>query len=1055
MRKESSNQFTEGLICDLNPISTPNTVLTDALNATIITYDGNEHSLQNDRGNYQLKNCRLKPNYIPVGLKEYGDILYIVSYNPLDDTVEIGSYPSPMNVESSNDVNPTNEEFEIDSLIESFTGRINYSDLIKRSKLKIYTGGDEQRYKMYPGDEYRITAEPASEYRYESLEYFVIDDNRKRYDVSHLIEPDGNWHNIPWQVPGWLATQYRLGNFEDFNMSIRSLRTPAITETEIFDCDASLHFQFKISDKLFLPKGVGEEKIESENQIKSDLFIKLVIKKGVVTIQENDIPLTLDGKFAEWYLDSKILWTKFDTTIKSLSKNDNVIIEAIPYLKIITNGEQRIINYDNLIESFSFTLNNIGSYKDFKIAENLWKFYAEPKSNKNEDVLYMEFDVTGPNVTSDAVNLYYRLWNLNTKYNDIMGWEEVNGYNGISDQVTSWINFNDKFQRESMYIIEFAFAPTVNTISEKFTHKKLLITSSIFGDLIGLHNNFEDITFDEWAIKGFKESLKINRVEFDYKFTEQSNAKVSVDHYWDLNGGYLKNDNGIVFENQILNNIWSKNSVSDKGWVKSIDSDYYVKKGIDVNFSKPYDVVIASEFKNINVLNGKLWEDLPGITLELVDKLGNVVDSSTIERDEISGYTKVQTATTQRTKTKRYETILGSDIFRNVANIESIRSIPTMLVTLESIKSNANNMLQVKLYNDGIINLNDDFTDYTWNKNHEWIGTETIGEENIGISNAIARGIHSVLGTNQFGILGVVTHENAYNNEGKFYIYHGTEEIDEFVKDETDLYTYLVFRKNTNSNYAVMVPLTNNSRLWDVKYSTTETFYRLSWHNAKSVNEDAPFKSILTDWLKTFAKDIRLCTAENSLSAYRLIKIDSGKTSIKNADTYKLNISIDGTNSWIYNGYNLLNLQSREKLISDIGENICGSLLTSNITSVNHVDVKTYTIEDDSELSKDFDAKISDFDKSIERINGLISEPDTSDNSELISQIDSRTRHKGVYSLSNDNKSLIAELDKYYPTNGTTYITLNDTGAQSFYFRIKEHKHSMEIGKVSSTVKVS
>ena len=101
MRKESSNQFTEGLVCDLNPINTPNTALTDALNATIITYDGNEYSLQNDRGNYPLKHCRLKPNYIPVGIKEHGDILYIVSYNPLNENVEIGSYPSPLNIEDS------------------------------------------------------------------------------------------------------------------------------------------------------------------------------------------------------------------------------------------------------------------------------------------------------------------------------------------------------------------------------------------------------------------------------------------------------------------------------------------------------------------------------------------------------------------------------------------------------------------------------------------------------------------------------------------------------------------------------------------------------------------------------------------------------------------------------------------------------------------------------------------------------------------------------------------------------------------------------------------
>ena len=134
MRKESSNQFTEGLVCDLNPINTPNTVLTDALNATIITYDGNEYSLQNDRGNYPLENCRLKPNYIPVGLKEYGDILYIVSYNPLNDNVEIGTYPSPMEITSSKD-NETS--LELQSVLELAEDGSKYSELIEECETKI------------------------------------------------------------------------------------------------------------------------------------------------------------------------------------------------------------------------------------------------------------------------------------------------------------------------------------------------------------------------------------------------------------------------------------------------------------------------------------------------------------------------------------------------------------------------------------------------------------------------------------------------------------------------------------------------------------------------------------------------------------------------------------------------------------------------------------------------------------------------------------------------------------------------------------------------------
>ena len=90
---------------DLNPLSTPNNVLTDCINGTFITYNGNEFSLQNDQGNYKLEYCRLTPNYIPVGIKEYGDILYIVSQNPLDNSVEIGSYPSPVTYSETNSEN--------------------------------------------------------------------------------------------------------------------------------------------------------------------------------------------------------------------------------------------------------------------------------------------------------------------------------------------------------------------------------------------------------------------------------------------------------------------------------------------------------------------------------------------------------------------------------------------------------------------------------------------------------------------------------------------------------------------------------------------------------------------------------------------------------------------------------------------------------------------------------------------------------------------------------------------------------------------------------------
>ena len=93
--KKSTNKFTKGLVMDFSPENTRNEVLTHALNATLLTFNGNELSLQNDMGNARVETAFLPEGYIPVGTCEYGGIIYIVSYNPLEDKSQIGCFPSP------------------------------------------------------------------------------------------------------------------------------------------------------------------------------------------------------------------------------------------------------------------------------------------------------------------------------------------------------------------------------------------------------------------------------------------------------------------------------------------------------------------------------------------------------------------------------------------------------------------------------------------------------------------------------------------------------------------------------------------------------------------------------------------------------------------------------------------------------------------------------------------------------------------------------------------------------------------------------------------------
>lgn len=99
--KQASNSFTGGLVTDLHPLMSDKTQLTDALNATLVTFNGNEMMLQNEMGNTLIQDSAtgnimgLSPGFIPVGLKEHGGIMYIASVNKAGEG-EIGTIPSPI-----------------------------------------------------------------------------------------------------------------------------------------------------------------------------------------------------------------------------------------------------------------------------------------------------------------------------------------------------------------------------------------------------------------------------------------------------------------------------------------------------------------------------------------------------------------------------------------------------------------------------------------------------------------------------------------------------------------------------------------------------------------------------------------------------------------------------------------------------------------------------------------------------------------------------------------------------------------------------------------------
>ena len=148
----AKNTFGDGLVLDISPENTGANNLSSALNATLITANGNEMTLQNDMGNARVETAYLPDGYIPIGTCEFGDIIYIVSYNPLVNKAQIGCFPSPERNISSEEISNMIQTLQTsDFQILGEDG--NPTGELKTMQVKKTLFDDK---KLRPGDKYII-----------------------------------------------------------------------------------------------------------------------------------------------------------------------------------------------------------------------------------------------------------------------------------------------------------------------------------------------------------------------------------------------------------------------------------------------------------------------------------------------------------------------------------------------------------------------------------------------------------------------------------------------------------------------------------------------------------------------------------------------------------------------------------------------------------------------------------------------------------------------------------------------------------------------------------
>lgn len=144
-RDYAANSFNKGMIMDLNPLQMTDEAMTYCLNGTILTYNGNENALQCDMGNGRVETAVLPEGYIPMGTCSYGGIIYIVSYNPLKDLCQIGSFPSPERNIDSTELSPAVYDLKESDIIDKDV-------LIPSHKLELTTEN------LSPGDKFMVVA---------------------------------------------------------------------------------------------------------------------------------------------------------------------------------------------------------------------------------------------------------------------------------------------------------------------------------------------------------------------------------------------------------------------------------------------------------------------------------------------------------------------------------------------------------------------------------------------------------------------------------------------------------------------------------------------------------------------------------------------------------------------------------------------------------------------------------------------------------------------------------------------------------------------------------
>lgn len=663
-KQQTVSTFHKGLNMDFNPLVVPDSSMTDALNATLVTMNGNENVLQNDMGNGRVETAFLPEGYVPLGTTSLGGIIYIVSYNPFTKKCQIGSFPSPERNFTGDEIVDqgknaettfTNDEFSVkdDSYYINSINPTNYKiicNVVKKELGELI---------LHPGDKFMVCADnllentsklttwngstPRKEIkRILNLRLGTIDSNGRIIFLDNLQQFKLTDNHYTYFKPGKIDSapktdldDYRSIVNADYHIFTSKYAGNLYAIGELETIDSLEYLTWRVVNVE--PVSSVIPRIEDLNPTFKERYkytIEFSVKSS--SIRGN----TLHG-LGVYTKDKRDYITNYPSVIAkapSISDNPSTFIGGDSF-----TGEIQYQAYDTdkldieCIPTMSFgrldyLKQNI--YIDFsllntnRIHNTIWQYY------KNPSAMYIKFDITNGYIDKDIEYLQLKIVELPEDSNSTVYDYKLPLEKAYSGNYAVEIPFNEKFLENRLYKVYIQACidnsdsknPVFGAVTPEYHY---LYTNGVYNDVFieDSQTNFDnvllplDISFTAFnkglSLRSVNELLPENSLTYD-------NAGHLIKGYtkYYAEGSALEIDNKLELKNSY--NTFSLTAEASQASINIEDSSVNcTNPKIESNLTNTKESLIDSEY-----INQAKWNTLvtdsnikENIDIKLGDKL--------------------------------------------------------------------------------------------------------------------------------------------------------------------------------------------------------------------------------------------------------------------------------------------------------------------------------------------------------------------------------------------------------------------------------------------------